>query len=163
MRIQSKNFSSVRKIQYPKSKFDLSHSHQGSYDWGFLYPIFYEEGTPGDYFEIGQQIVAKMMPTIAPIQHEINAFMHYFFVPYRLLDENWEDFITGGKEGTNDYSLPLFGLGEGSPYLNVGSVWDHLGYPLTDCTGVEPIQYPFRAYNFIWSEYYRDENLTDEI
>lgn len=161
MKLQSKNFSGTRKIKYPKSKFDMSHSHQGTYDWGWLYPIFYEEASPGDYFQIAQQMVAKMMPTIAPIQHEINAFFHYYFVPYRLLDENWEDFITGGKNGTDEYALPLWDPTDNDK--TPGSLWDHFGQPLTNCEGVEPIKYLLRAYNFIWSEYYRDENLTNEI
>ncbi|WNK15080.1 MAG: major capsid protein [Microvirus sp.] len=154
-----KKYNENRTIKYPKSTFDLSHSHQGSYDWGRLYPIFVEEASPGDYFNLSQQMVAKMMPTIAPIQHEINAFTHYFFVPYRLLDENWEDFYTGGPDGQNEYTLPYW-----DPDANdktVGSLWDHMGFPLTDCTGVEPIVYPLRAYNLIWSEYYRDENLQE--
>jgi len=161
MKIHSKKFSSVRKINYPKSRFDLSHSHQGTYDWGWLYPIFYEEATPGDYFQIAQQMVAKMMPTIAPIQHEINAYVHYYFVPYRLLDTNWEEFITGGKNGTDESSLPVWDptAGDKTP----GSLWDHFGLPLTNAEGVEPLQYLLQAYNFIWSEYYRDENLTDEL
>lgn len=161
MKLQAKNFSSVRKIQYPKARFDMSHSHQGSYDWGWLYPIFYEECTPGDYWQIGQQMVAKMMQTIAPVQHEINAFVHYYFVPYRLLDDNWETFITGGKEGTDESSLPLWD--PTAEDKTPGSLMDQFNFPLNNMEGVEPIDYPRRAYNFIWSEYYRDENLTDEI
>lgn len=161
MKLKSKKFNATRMINYPKSRFDMSHSHQGSYDWGVLYPIFYEEANPGDYFQIAQQMVAKMMPTIAPIQHEINAFFHYYFVPYRLLDTNWEDFITGGKDGNNEYALPIWNPGADS--LTVGSLWDQFNFPLTNCEGVEPIAYPMRAYNFIWTEYYRDENLTTEI
>lgn len=139
----------------------MSHSHQGTYDWGYLYPVFYEEASPGDYFQIAQQMIAKMMPTIAPIQHEINAFFHYYFVPYRLLDEDWEDFITGGKNGTNEYSIPLWD--PNTDDKTPGSLWDHFGLPLTNCESVEPLAYLRSAYNFIWSEYYRDENLTDEV
>jgi len=161
MKLHSKKFSQVRRISYPKSTFDVSHSHQGSYDWGYLYPIFYEETTPGDYWRLAQQMVAKMMPTIAPIQHEVNAFVHYYFVPYRIIDENWEEFITGGKLGTDESVLPIWN--PTTEDKTVGSLWDHFGFPLTDCQGVEPIDYMLRAYNMIWSEYYRDENLTDEV
>lgn len=156
-----KTFAELRKIKFPKSRFDMSHSHQGSYDWGYLYPIFYEEVSPGDYWQLAQQIVAKMMPTIAPLQHEINATTHYYFVPYRLLDDNWETFITGGPDGDDESSLPLWD--PDATDKEVGSLWDHFGFPLTDCTGVEPIDYPKRAYNLVRNQYYMDENLEDEV
>jgi len=156
-----KNFAELQKIKYPKSTFDLSHSHQGSYDWGYLYPIFYEETSPADHWNIGLQAIAKMMPTVEPIQHELNLFVHTYFVPYRLLDTNWETFITGGPDGTDESSLPTWN--PDGAVKTVGSLWDHFGLPLTDCQGVEPIGYMKRAYSLIWNEYYRDENLQTEI
>lgn len=157
----SKSYNEVRKIDFQRSTFDLSHSHAGSYDWGYLYPIMYEELSPGDTARHGIQAIAKMMPTIAPLQHEINLFTHTYFVPYRLLDPNWETFITGGENGQDTSSLPLWTPDAADK--TIGSLWDHFGYPLTDCTGVTPIDYPKRAYNLIYNEYYRDENLVSEI
>lgn len=156
-----KTFAEIRKIKFPTSTFDKSHSHAGSYDWGYLYPICYEEVSPTDSWKIAQQMVAKMMPTIAPLQHEINVFVHYYFVPYRILDENFEDIITGGEDGEDDTAIPIWDPDAADK--TQGSLWDHFAYPLTDCTGVEPIDYPKRAYNMIWNEYYRDENLDAEI
>ena len=156
-----KNFAEVRKIRFARDTFDMSHTHQMAGDWGWLYPVFYEEASPTDYWKLNQSLVAKMMPTIAPLQHEINAFVHYYFVPYRLIHNQWEDFITGGPDGQNASTLPQWDPSDSDK--TPGSLWDHFGFPLTECTGVRPINYPLRAYNFVWSEYYRDENLTSEV
>ena len=86
-----------------------------------------------------------------------------FFVPYRLLDDNWEEFITGGVDGDSTVSLPY-----SVPTLEqtaVGTLWDYLGYQ-TDVVPTDsskPIAFPQYAYNFIYNEYYRDETLQDEI
>lgn len=154
-----KTFAELRKIKFPTSVFDKSHTHQGSYDWGYLYPVFYEEASPGDTFRLSQQLVAKMMPTIAPIQHEINAFVHYYFVPYRILDDDWETIITGGRDGEDETPIPVWNPDAADK--TVGSLWDHFGLPLTDCQDVEPIDYIRRAYNEINRNYYMDENITN--
>ena len=60
---------------------------------------FYDRCLPGDIFKIGNQSVIRMQPLVAPVLHEINAYVHYFFVPYRILWDDWEDFISGGVDG----------------------------------------------------------------
>ena len=86
--------------------------------------------------------------------------MHYFFVPYRLLWSDWEKFITGGEDGTFTATLPRW-----TPTSNaVGSLWDYMGMP----TGVTPsnrlpLDFPKRAYNFIWNSFYRDETLQTAL
>ena len=74
-------------------------------DMGQLIPIMADEMVPGDVFKIGNQSVIRFQPLVAPILHEINAYVHYFFVPYRLLWSNWESFISGGADGS-DASVP---------------------------------------------------------
>lgn len=146
-----------------RSVFDLSHEVKLTCDMGQLIPIMSEELVPGDTFKLGNQIVIRMQPLVAPIMHEINAYIHYFFVPYRLLWSSWEDFITGGKDGSFTTSLPTHGgtVGENG----VGSLWDYLGFPpaIAIPTNQRPLAFPMYAYNMIYNEYYRDENLTDEI
>ena len=88
-------------------------------------------------------------------------YTHYFFVPYRILWDDWEEFITGGVDGESALTLPRFSPGGGA---GAGSLWDYLGFPLSvTCAGVTPLQFPFNAYNLIYNEYYRDETLIDEI
>jgi len=132
-----------------------------------------DEVVPGDIFKIGAEIVVRFNPMMTPVLHEINAFVHYFFVPYRLLDTNWEGFITGGALGTDSYTLPRWTPTGGSVTNDdgtavndnaVGSLWDMFGFPTGVVpTGVLPIAYVRRAYNRIWNEYYRDETLQTAI
>lgn len=160
-------FDHIESVVVPKSRFNLSHNNLTSMKMGFLYPTLALECYPGDYFDITTKHVVRMQPMFAPIMHQINITHHFFFVPYRLLDKNWEDFITGGPKGDNNYELPTFKPNVGDSGLN--SLWDYLGFPLRqdntypDVSGVEPIIYPFLAYHLIWNDWYRDEDLQDDI
>ena len=97
--MSSKVFKRTGSLMPGRSVFDLSYDKKMTADMGYLYPIMCDEVVPGDKFEIGNEIVIRFQPLVAPVLHEINAYVHYFFVPYRLLDDTWEDFITGGPEG----------------------------------------------------------------
>ena len=163
----------TRNIQFPRSTFDLSHSHQGAYEMGILYPVMCEEAVPGDTWRIGTQVVARALPLVAPIMHEINLFVHYWFVPNRILwpkpsyadppvitdETSWETFITGGKNGDDESQPPMWE--PDATDLTVGSLWDHFGHPMVDCDGVYPTALHRRAYNLIYNEFYRDENLIN--
>lgn len=162
-----KQFNRVKNVHPRRSVFDLSYTKLFDADMGILYPVMCDEVVPGDFFKIGNQMVIRFQPMVAPILHEVNAYVHYFFVPYRLLwndDTNeqlaetgsWEEFITGGYDGEDASILPRWDP-TGTPAE--GSLWDLLGFPpgIADYTGALPIDFPRRAYNFIYSEYYRDE------
>ena len=90
-------------------------------DMGYLYPIMCDEVVPGDKFEIGNEIVIRFQPLVAPVLHEINAYVHYFcsVSPVRRYVE---DFITGGPEGDSVAVLPRW---DPTSY-GVGSLWDYL-------------------------------------
>ena len=112
-------FDNVGSVMPGRSVFDLSYEKKLTCDMGQLIPIMCDEVVPGDSLDIGNQIVVRFQPLVAPIMHEVNVFTHYFFVPYRLLWADWEDFITGGKDGQNASVLPRW-----SPTNNaIGSLW----------------------------------------
>ncbi len=153
-------FSRVQRPKVGRSVFNLSYEKKFTCDMGKLIPVMCDEVVPGDIFSIGNELVIRFQPLVAPILHEINAYVHYFFVPYRLLDENWEDFITGGVDGEFSYELPRWEPTENG----LGSLWDYFGFPLEVVPhGALPIIYPLRAYNFIYNEYYRDETFIEEV
>lgn len=160
------NNSVFQRISSPspgRSVFDLSYSKMFTCDFGQLIPVAADEVYPGDSFDIGTQMVVRMQPTVAPVMHEINATAHYFFVPNRLLWDKWEDFITGGENGQFDEAAnppPRW-----SPASTVvGSLWDYFGMPVgVSPTGALPLQFPLNGYNFIWNEYYRDENTMTAV
>jgi len=89
-------FRKIGGLRPGRSAFDLSYDKKFTADMGQLIPVMCDEVIPGDIFDISAQAVVRFQPLVAPILHEINLFAHYFFVPYRLLWEGWELFITGG-------------------------------------------------------------------
>ena len=143
-----------------RSVFDLSYEKKLTCDMAQLIPVMCDEVVPGDFFKIGNQAVVRFQPLVAPILHEINMYVHYFFVPYRILWDDWEDFISGGIDGQFSDPVP-----EWEPTdTTVGSLWDYLGFPTgIDPDGAYPLDFPRRAYNLVYNEYYRDETLQTEV
>ena len=141
-------FDNVGSVMPGRSVFDLSYEKKLTCDMGQLIPIMCDEVVPGDSLDIGNQIVVRFQPLVAPIMHEVNVFTHYFFVPYRLLWADWKIFITGGKDGQNASVLPRW-----SPTNNaIGSLWDYIGFPTGIVPlGALPIDMPRRAYNLIYN------------
>ena len=165
-----KPFKNVRQNRPPRSAFNLSYTKLATADLGYLYPIMCDEVVPGDIWKIGNQMVIRFNPMVAPILHEINAYVHYFFVPYRLLwgpnteieeEGSWEDFITGGIDGEDDSVLPRWIPGTPATECAIGSLWDWLGFEpgKTNYAGAYPLDFPRRAYNMIIREYYMDQNV----
>lgn len=153
-------FSQVGGLHPRRSVFDLSYEKKLTCDMAQLIPVMCDEVVPGDVFKIGNQAVVRFQPLVAPILHEINMYVHYFFVPYRILWDDWEDFISGGVDGQFADPIP-----EWQPTLiTVGSLWDFFGFPVgVDPDGAYPLDFPRRAYNLVYNEYYRDENLQTEV
>lgn len=153
-------FKSVVLTNPGRSVFNLSHYKLLTCDLGELIPVLCEEVVPGDVFHIGNEIVVRFRPLVAPILHEVNVFVHYFFVPYRLIWSSWEDFITGGEDGSDATSLPTWNVTTNTE----GSLWDYLGFPLSvDAAGARPIAFPQYAYNQIYNDYYRDQKLVTAL
>ena len=92
-------FQSVRSARPGRSVFNLSYEKKFTADMGQLIPVMCDEVIPGDKWKIGNQMIIRFQPLVAPILHEVNVFVHYFFVPYRLLWTDWEKFITKGTDG----------------------------------------------------------------
>ena len=126
MRPRNSVFSQVGGLHPKYSVFDLSYVKTMTADMGILYPVMCDEVVPGDIFKIGNQMVLRFQPMLAHILHEINAYVHYFFVPYRLLWDSWEDFITGGPQGNLTPSLPTW-IGNDQT-ATVGTLWDYFGF-----------------------------------
>lgn len=160
----NKVFSRSGSVNPGRSVFNLSYEKKFDADMGLLYPVMCDEVVPGDVFDIGCEVVLRAMPMVTPILHRIDIKIHYFFVPYRILDENWEDFITGGADGDDTTVLPTWNP-TASAKRDVGTLWDYL-YGVAGVTpdaDSRPLDYPRRAYFNIWNEYYRDQNTISEI
>jgi hypothetical protein len=152
----------MRKPRY--SGFDLSHERKLSCDMGQLIPILCKEVVPGDSFRCNSEIMMRLAPMVAPVMHRVKVYTHYFFVPNRLLWQQWENFITGGQDGESAPTMPTVAMS--NALTTKGSLGDYLGLPLVgegDAYFAEVSQLPFRAYRSIWNEYYRDPNLDAEV
>lgn len=144
-----------------RSKFSLSHYRLFSCKMGQLVPMGLVEVLPGDTFQHSTSLFLRVSPLVTPVMHPVHVIVHHWYVPTRLLWDNWEDFITGGPDGMDasvpPTTTPLNVLG-----FQPGSLADYLGCP-TQVPGLEVSDLPFRAYHLIWNECYRDQDLEDEI
>jgi hypothetical protein len=178
-------FSRTGSLHPARSVFDLSHEKKFDGDFGLLYPVFVEDCMPGDCFHIANETVVRFhQPLFAPLLHEVNVYVHYFFVPYRILwhDDYWfvgheakishagsfERYIMGNEDGSEITETPNDQGGQVSTHAEkaLGGVYDFL-YGVSQfgpLTGDDQLSgFPYYAYRRIWNEFYRDENLQDEI
>lgn len=161
-------FSKISSKRPNRNKFNLSHHKKLSLKMGELVPILCQEIVPGDKFRVNTEMMLRFAPMLAPIMHNVDIKMEYFFVPNRLIWEEFEKFITGGPDGTAEPVPPYIPYDSNlSQYFQEGSLADYLGVPPMDTLGMmEPEQIsalPFRAYQLIWNEYYRDQNLQQPV
>lgn len=147
-----------------RSKHSLSHYNLLSCDMGELVPVGLTEVLPGDTVQHAASVLTRVSPLLAPVMHPVNVRIHHWFVPHRLVWDDWEDFITGGPDGDNSSTFPTITLSTtGSPAsADVGNLADYLGCP-TDINGLEVSALPFRAYALIFNEWYRDEDLVTAL
>jgi len=161
-----------------KNKFDLSREVKMTGNMGNLYPCFIQDIIPGDSFRVNTQQMVRFSPLLAPMMHNVDFKIDYFFVPYRLVWSEWKDFITGGEDGNDLPSHPRFPVTPtvGQTFMGKGSLSDYLGIPpyndnpstaaawsdTATADNQELSLLPFRAYQLIWHEYFRDQNVGDE-
>lgn len=170
-------FSSITLKKPKKSKFNLSHEVKLSCDIGQLIPTMCLEAMPGDRFKLRTESLVKFAPLVAPIMHRLNVKHYFFKVPMRLLWDDFEDFITGGPDGKANPSFPKIHF-SGSDFTDTavkklfsnGSLADYLGmptlgkdYPYQGIADNYVSALPFRAYQLVYNEYFRDQNLQPEI
>lgn len=168
-------FNSVKPQRLPRNKFSLDHDVKFTAKMGRLIPVLCQDMVPGDYFRISSDMLVRTMPMSSPVYGNLRAYVHYFFVPNRLIWSPWEDFITGGEDGMDVHTPPYltysrllaeFRAKSGADtQLGKGMLSDYLGIPLGDKNTVNstPISIlPFLAYRLIWNEYYRDQNVDPE-
>lgn len=142
-----------------RSKHNLSHYRLTTLEMGKLYPVACYEVLPGDTVQHASSALVRVSPLVAPVMHPVTVRIHHWFVPYRLLWDDWEDFITGGPDGTGAASA--FPTVSG-PFTTAGELPDHMGIKPNAGTGTFS-DLPFRAYNMIYNENYRDEDLCAEV
>lgn len=147
----------------PRASFNRSHGYKTTFDAGKLIPFYLDEVLPGDSFNLKANAFARLATPINPIMDNMFMETFFFFVPNRLVWDNWQKFM-GEQEDPGDsidYLIPTRNGRDnsGSPF-NEGSLEDYFGIPI-NVDNVSINQLPIRAYGLIWNEWFRDQNLQD--
>jgi hypothetical protein len=160
--VMSHNFSQIPKADIQRSSFDRSHGVKTTFDAGKLIPILVDEALPGDTFKLNMTAFARLATPINPIMDNMYMDTHFFSVPIRLLWDNWQKF--NGEQidpgDSIDYLIPTITAPAGG--YTEGSMYDYFGIP-TKVAGLEHSALWNRAYNLVWNEWFRDENLQDSL
>lgn len=153
-------FSQVPQADIPRSKFDRSHGYKTTFNAGYLVPVYLDEALPGDTFSLSATTFARLATPLHPIMDNMYADMFFFAVPYRLV---WTHFVNffGEQNAPSDstsFLVPTCTSPAGG-YLN-GSLHDYMGLPTQIAGIVHGNLFP-RAYNLIWNQWFRDQNLCN--
>lgn len=161
--VMGHTFSKVPTAEIQRSVFDRSCGHKFSCDAGYIYPVLVDEIVPGDSAQIDPTIFARLATPIFPLMDNMYADIHWFFVPDRLLWDNFERFM-GAQDSPGDsvdFLEPVAVSPAGTGHA-VGSIFDYMGIP----PAIPDLTYrvaPFRAYNLIWNSWYKDQNMQNAV
>ena len=150
-------------LQKPSSNiFDMSYDVKMSFKMGVLTPVHIQEIIPGDVITQNTSQMLRFAPMLTPPMHRCNVYTHSFFVPYRILWDGWEDFITGGEDGVDATVFPF--MNEDLSSVEIGSLADYLGVPIADSSqNIKISVLPFAATLKCYNEFFRDQNLIDPL
>ena len=163
----SHSFAQVPRVDIPRSTFDRSHGYKTAFSSGYLIPVFVDEVLPGDTMNLRMSSFARLATPIVPFMDNLYLDSFFFFVPYRLLWTNFKKFM-GEQANPGDstsYLMPTVTSPVGG--YAVGSLYDYLGLPTVGQVGggntITHTAMATRAYNLIWNEWFRDQNLQNSV
>lgn len=154
-------FSQVPSTQIPRSVFDRSHGYKTTFNSGYLVPFYVDEVLPGDSFKLTATLFARLATPIVPFMDNLYLETFFFFVPNRLVWDNWQKF-NGEQKNPNDPTDFLIPTVSGMNVQNQ-TLWDYFGLPTNVNKALKVNALPFRAYNLIFNEWFRDENLQESL
>lgn len=157
------SFSAVPRSNISRSSFKRDHGFKTTFDSGYLVPFFVDEVLPGDTFNLNVNLFARLATPVVPIMDNIYMDTFFFFVPNRLVWDNFEKFM-GAQDNPGDsidYLVPQVEVPAGG--FPVQSVADYFGLPVNIDKMPTVNALPFRALNLIYNEWFRDENLQDSL
>ena len=157
-------FSEVPSVQIPRSSFNRSHTVKTTFDSGYLVPILVDEALPGDTYRVKLTAFSRMATPIYPVMDNLFMDVFFFSVPNRLLWDNWQKFCGEQVDPGDsvDYLVPYISNSDGT--MAEGSIFDYMGLPTNVAlTYNKSSSLPLRAYNRIYNEWFRDQNLQDSL
>ena len=161
------NFSQVPSVSIPRSQFRRNSGRKTTFDAGYLVPIFIDEIYPGDTMHMRSSSFLRLATPIVPIMDNMFFDTFWFFVPYRLVWDNWKKFHgeQANPNSSTDFTVPQIEVAGAGPW-KTQSLADYLGLPVDDTTnGLQGsfAAFPFRIYNLIYNEWFRNQNLLDSV
>lgn len=167
--VMSHSFSEVPRAEIPRSVFNRSHGHKTTFDAGYLVPVLVDEALPGDTFQLRASLFVRLMTPAVPFMDNLRLDAFFFAVPIRLIWNNWQKF--NGEQvdpdDSTDYLVPSLDPTQLGSGFAVGSLSDYFGLPtdvaLNGASAPPVVSLWHRAYNLIWNEWFRDQNLQDSV
>ena len=160
-------FAMVPRADIPRSSFRQEFCHKTTFDAGYLIPVYCNEVLPGDTFNVNVTMFARMATPLFPIMDNLYMDSFFFFVPNRLVWDNWKRFMGEQDNPGDSISFTPPGLASAAGGFAVGSIYDYFGLPTVGQVGggnsVAVRTLALRAYNLIWNEWFRDENLQNSV
>lgn len=160
-------FAMTPRADIPRSSFQEEHMHKTTFDSGWLIPILIDEVLPGDSFNLRMTAFARLATPLFPIMDNIHLDSFFFFIPNRLIWDNWKKF-NGEQRNPGDstsFLIPKMTTPAGGYAVN--SIYDYMGLPTVGQMGggatFTHMSLPLRAYNLVWNEWFRDENLQNSV
>ena len=165
--VMTHQFSQIPQANIPRSVFNRSHGHKTTFDAGYLVPFYVDEVLPGDTFNVNATCFARLATPIYPLMDNMVLDTFFFFVPNRLIWTNFQKFMGERTDPVDDYSADTEYLvptltSPASTGFAIGSLFDYFGLP-TGVAGLEVSALWSRAYNLIYNEWFRDQNIQDAV
>lgn len=161
--VMTHQFSQIPRADIPRSQFDRSSGYKTTFDAGYLVPFFIDEALPGDTFRLKHTLFGRLATPVVPVLDNLFLDTFYFAVPIRLVWDNWQKF--NGEQvdpgDSTDFLVPQL-VAPAVSGFTVGSISDYFGLP-TGIAGISVSSLWHRAYNLIYNEWFRDENLQDSV
>ncbi|WNK12572.1 MAG: major capsid protein [Microvirus sp.] len=165
--VNTHKFAMIPRADIPRSKFDAQKTHKTTFDAGYLIPVYVDEVLPGDTFNLKMTAFARLATPLYPIMDNMIMDSFFFFVPNRLIWSNWQKFMGQQENPTDSISYVVPTQTSPTSGYAVGSLQDYMGLPtvgqLTTGNTITHCAFWPRAYNLIWNEWFRDENLQNSV
>jgi len=161
--VMSNHFARVPDAEIPRSSFNRDHGYKTTFDSGYLVPVFFDEALPGDTFNLKMTGFGRLATPLHPFMDNLFVESFFFCVPNRLVWDHWQEFNGEQRDpgDTTDYLVPTMTSPAVTGYT-YGSLSDYLAIP-TAVPGLVHDSLWHRAYNLIYNEWFRDENLQDSV
>jgi len=165
--VNAHDFAMIPRAEIPRSSFKMEKCFKTTFDAGYLIPFHLQEVLPGDTFKVDSACFARMATPLYPIMDNLHLDTFWFFVPNRLVWNNWVKF-QGEQDNPSDsisYTVPQVSSPATGYALN--SLQDYFGLPTVGTpaitAAVSHSTLPLRGYNLIWNQWFRDENLQNSV